>query len=337
MEKNVFIVDEPFYLESGEYFSSLRIAYHTLGKLNPERDNVVWVCHAFTANSDVEEWWNDMVGNGKCFDPKDYFIVCANILGSCYGTTSPLSINPETNSSYYHDFPMITMRDIVKAHDLLRQHLSITKIQVVIGGSIGGFQALEWAIMSPGLIVNLVLLVTSARTSPWAIALNESQRMAIEADASFRKNDENAGLEGMKVARSIALISYRNYQTYLLTQEDQDNEKLSGYKACSYQRYQGEKLARRFNAFSYYVLSKALDSHNVGRKRNSVKEALKQVKAYTIVIGITTDNLFPVDEQKFIADHVPEADFFELDSKYGHDGFLLETDKITRILKHNIK
>src|SRR6056297_878016 len=167
MEKKVFVVNEPFYLESGQYLPSLQITYHTSGKLNPGNDNVVWVCHAFTANSDVEEWWGDMVGKGKCFDPDNQFIICANILGSSYGSTSPLSIKPETNSYYYHDFPAITMRDIVRAHDLLCQHLSIKKIQVIIGGSIGGFQALEWAIMKPDLFDNLVLLVTSARTSPW--------------------------------------------------------------------------------------------------------------------------------------------------------------------------
>ena len=337
MEKKVFVVNEPFYLESGQYLPSLQITYHTSGKLNPGNDNVVWVCHAFTANSDVEEWWGDMVGKGKCFDPDNQFIICANILGSCYGTTSPLSINPETNSYYYHDFPQITMRDIVRANDLLCQHLSIKKIQVIIGGSIGGFQALEWAIMKPDLFDNLVLLVTSARTSPWAIAINESQRMAIEADSSFSKMDESAGIGGMRVARSIALLSYRNYQTYLMTQKDTDTEKVDDYRACSYQRYQGEKLARRFNAFSYYVLSKALDSHNVGRKRDGLKNALAKIKAHTIVIGINTDNLFPVDEQKFIADHVMDAKYFELDSKYGHDGFLIETTEITSILKQNLK
>ena len=337
MEKHVFVSDKSFYLESGQYLPLLTITYHTMGKLNQDRDNVVWICHALTANSDVEEWWNDMVGKGKCFDPDYQYIICANILGSCYGSTSPLSVNPETGSYYYHDFPEITMRDIVRAHDLLCRHLSINRIHVVIGGSIGGFQALEWAIMNPDLFNNLVILASSAQTSPWAIALNETQRMAIEADASFSKKTKNAGIEGMKVARSIALISYRNYQTYLLTQEDTDSEKLSNYKACSYQRYQGEKLAKRFNAFSYYVLTKALDSHNVGRKRNGVREALARVKAHTIVLGITTDNLFPVDEQKFIADCVPEADYFELDSKYGHDGFLIETTKITRVLKQNLK
>jgi homoserine O-acetyltransferase len=337
MEKNVFVLNKPFYLESGQYLSSLTITYHTMGKLNKNRDNVVWICHALTANSDVEEWWKDMVGEKKCFDPNHHYIICANILGSCYGTTSPLSVNSETGRCYYHDYPSVTMRDIVRAHDLLCRHLSINRIHIVIGGSIGGFQALEWSIMQPGLFDNLVILASSAQTSPWAIALNETQRMAIETDISFRKETKNAGIEGMKVARSIALMSYRNYQTYLLTQEDTDSEKLSNYKACSYQRYQGEKLAERFNAFSYYVLTKALDSHNVGRKRKGVREALAQIKAHSTIIGVTTDNLFPVEEQKFIADNVVEADYFELDSKYGHDGFLLETTKITRILNQNIK
>ncbi|MFP4622088.1 MAG: alpha/beta fold hydrolase, partial [Bacteroidales bacterium] len=172
MEKHVYHYDKPFSLEKGGELSSLTITYHTMGTLNTEKDNVVWICHAFTANSDVSDWWGGMVGEGKIFDPRHHFIICANILGSCYGTTGPLSINPETNAPWYHDFPEVTVRDMVKAHELLREHLQINRIFVVTGGSIGGFQALEWSIMNPDLFINLVLIASSAKASPWAIAFN---------------------------------------------------------------------------------------------------------------------------------------------------------------------
>ncbi len=337
MEKYVFHYDGPFELEKGGRLPFLNIAYHTLGTLSPGRDNVVWICHAFTANSDVSDWWGGMVGEGKIFDPRYHFIICANILGSCYGTTGPLSINPETGEPWYHDFPEVTVRDMVEAHELLRRHLDINKIFVVTGGSIGGFQALEWSIMNPDLFINLVLIASSAKASPWAIAFNESQRMAIEADPSYQERKEAAGLSGMKVARSIALLSYRNYQTYTMTQSEDNDEKLENYKATTYQRYQGEKLARRFNAFSYYKLTKALDTHNIARGRDSEEEVLGGIKANALVVGISTDILFPVEEQKFIAYHIPSARYIEVDSKYGHDGFLIEISKLTRILRNNLK
>lgn len=337
MEKNVYHYDKPFQLEKGGAFSSLTITYHTLGNLNAARDNVVWICHAFTANSEVSDWWGGMVGEGKIFDPNYHFIICANILGSCYGTTGPLSINPETNAPYYHDFPEVTVRDMVRAHELLREHLEINRIFVVTGGSIGGFQALEWSIMNPDLFVNLVLIASSAKASPWAIAFNESQRMAIAADPSYQERKENAGINGMKVARSIALLSYRNYQTYTLTQSEDNDEKLDNFKATTYQQYQGEKLARRFNAFSYYKLTQSLDTHNIARGRGSEQEVLGQITAHSLVIGISTDILFPVEEQKFIAYHIPRARYIEVDSKYGHDGFLIEISKLTRILRNNLK
>ncbi|MGM0530742.1 MAG: homoserine O-acetyltransferase MetX [Bacteroidota bacterium] len=337
MEKHVYHYDKPFKLEKGGSLSSLTITYHTMGTLNAARDNVVWICHAFTANSDVSDWWGGMVGEGKIFDPSHHFIICANILGSCYGTTGPLSVNPETDVPYYHDFPEVTVRDMVRAHELLKEHLEINKIFVVTGGSIGGFQALEWSIMNPGLFVNLVLIASSVKASPWAIALNESQRMAIAADPSYKERKKTAGINGMKVARSIALLSYRNYQTYKMTQSEEDNEKLDNFKATTYQQYQGEKLARRFNAFSYYKLTKALDTHNVARGRDSEEKVLGWIKANTLVIGISTDILFPVEEQKFMAYHIPNARYIEVDSKYGHDGFLIEISKLTRILRHNLK
>jgi homoserine O-acetyltransferase len=230
-----------FKLENGQSLHDIQIAYHTAGELNAAKDNVIWVCHAMTANSDVADWWPNMVGDGLLFDTSKYFIICANYLGSCYGTTGPLSINPKTNQPYYHDFPLITIRDMVNAHELLREHMNISKIFMITGGSIGSFQALEYSIMYPSVIENLVFIVSGAFASPWNIAFNESQRLAIHADSSFKNKYDSAGLQGLKAARSIALISYRNAATYNKTQHDPE-EKLGDFRAISYQQYQGEKL-----------------------------------------------------------------------------------------------
>ena len=316
-------------LESGKRIKNLKISYHTYGRLNERKDNVVWVCHALTANSDVFEWWPGLFGENDLFNPKDYFIVCANIIGSPYGSTNPLSTNPATGQPYYLSFPQFSIRDLVAAHRLLADHLGIEKIAVAIGGSLGGQQVLEWAIADPKRIENLVLVATNAVHSPWGVAFNESQRLAISTDRTFYANKPNGGAKGLKAARSIALLSYRGYDTYGATQLETSNEKQDDFKASSYQNYQGEKLVKRFNAYSYWFLSKAMDSHNVGRGRPSIPDALRKVKSKTLVIGIRTDLLFPVEEQKFLANHIAGASYVEIDSFYGHDGFLIETKLIT--------
>ena len=190
---------------------------------------------------------------------------------------------------------------------------------------------MEWAIQSPGLFENLALIATNARHSAWGIAFNEAQRMAIEADGTWRLKHPSAGDAGMRAARATALLSYRNYAAYAETQSDPE-PLLGEYRAASYQQYQGEKLSRRFNAFSYYTLSKTMDTHHVGRGRNSKEAALAGIQARTAVIGISSDVLFPPAEQEFLATHIPNASFHLIDSAYGHDGFLIETQKIGAIL-----
>jgi homoserine O-acetyltransferase/O-succinyltransferase len=324
-----------FVTETGSIINGLEFAYHTYGTYNKEQNNVVWICHALTANSDAADWWPGMVGEGRFYDPAKYFIVCANVLGSCYGTTGPLSINPDSGRQWLHDFPEITIRDIVKANDLLREHLQIEKIHTVIGGSIGGFQSMEWAIMKPNLFDHIVLIACSAKASPWVIAFNESQRLAIMADATFSINQptETDGLQGMKAARSIALISYRTAEAYNLTQAEVDNDKINDFKVSSYQRYQGDKLVKRFNAYSYMILTRFIDSHNISRGRQNIEELLKAVKARTLVIGITTDILYPVHEQKLLATLFPDAIYKEIYSDFGHDGFLIENDQLREVLE----
>lgn len=332
MSIKIFQYKKQFKLESGKKLRNLGIAYHTFGKLNKDKSNVIWVCHALTANSDVTDWWAGLFGKNDFFNPQDHYIVCANVIGSPYGTTNPLSINPVTGQPYYLAFPEFTVRDLAAAHELLANELGIETVAVLIGGSLGGQQALEWSILVPQKINNLILMATNAQHSPWGIAFNESQRLAITSDRTFYANKADGGAKGLKTARSIALLSYRSYESYDKTQHEQDLEKKTDFNASSYQRYQGEKLVKRFNAYSYYYLTKAMDSHNVGRGRNSVKEALNLIQANTLVIGIKNDLLFPVCEQKFLARNIQKAEFEEIDSFYGHDGFLLELKTISKIV-----
>jgi len=312
-----------FALENGDQLHVCELAYTTMGKLNEKQDNVVWVCHAFTGNADPSDWWSGLVGEGALFNPDEHFIICANILGSHYGSSNPLSINPKTGEPYYFDFPMLTNRDVVNSFEILRKHLRIEKIRTLMAGSLGGQHALEWAVSHPSICEELILFSTNAVHSPWGIAFNESQRMAIEADPTWRTPNPKAGIDGMRIARAIALLSYRNYQTYNRTQS-RDEGQIDYFRANTYQNYQGEKIQKRFNAYSYWLLTKMFDSHDVGRERGGIESSLRSVKAKTLVIGISSDLLFPVEEQKLIAQHIPDAHFEEIDSTYGHDGFLIE-------------
>lgn len=333
MSLQKFTYQKRFQLESGQSLPSLEIAYHTFGKLNKERNNVVWVCHALTANSNVFDWWNGLFGENSLYNPQDYFIVCANNLGSCYGTTGPLSINQETKEEWFNYFPQITIKDIAATFELLKDHLGIDKIHTLIGGSQGGQIAQEWALQNKNLVENLILIATNAQHSPWGIAFNESQRLAIKADRTYYSNTSDAAKKGLSAARSIALLSYRGYNTYAITQKDENYNKTNNYASASYQRYQGEKLVNRFNAYSYVRLLDAMDSHNVARNRTETKEqALKQIKANTLVVGLTTDILFPLAEQKFLAKNITGANYVEIDSAFGHDGFLIETERLTKVI-----
>lgn len=333
LEPHIFEFKQPLQLESGATLRKWQVAFHTFGRLNETLDNVIWVCHALTANSDVYDWWPGMVGPGCLMDTDKYFIICANIPGSCYGTTGPLSIDHETGKPYLNDFPLITVRDIVQVLKELRKFLGIRKIHLGIGGSLGGQQILEWAIEEPELFRFIAPVATNARASAWGIAFNETQRMALLADETFAEGRADGGSKGIRAARAIALLSYRNRNTYQHTQTDPEEDKLENFKASSYQQYQGQKLDRRFNAYSYQIVTKTLDSHNVGRNRGGLEQALSRIKAKTIVVGISSDLLFPPEEQKLIAELVPGASYYEIDSFYGHDGFLIEVEALTNILK----
>ena len=315
----------PFPLENGGELPELTLGYHTFGTLNAERSNVIWVCHALTANSDVSDWWSGLFGPGNVFDPEKYFIVCANMIGSCYGSTGPRSIHPNTGKAYGPDFPLVSIRDIARSHDLLRQHLDIQSIELCIGGSCGGHQVLELAYLIPEKIKKLALLVCAARESAWAIAIHESQRMAIEADPSWTQDADDSGQAGLRAARAIGLLSYRTIEAYRDTQSDVD-ERSNQFRAASYMNYQGEKLVRRFYSQSYWHLSKTLDTHHLGRGRGGIPAALKQLKMPVFVFSIQKDLLIPPFEQEMLAEHLPAAHFCSFDSAFGHDGFLIETE-----------
>lgn len=350
VEKRYFIHKEEFVLESREIFKELKICYHISREWNESgeqserqrRKKVVWITHALTANSNPCEWWSELVGEGRFLDPRKYTIVCANLIGSCYGSTSPLSINPETGRPYLLNFPKTTVRDIVATLDLLREHLGIKEIDLLIGGSVGGFQAIEWSISRRDIIKNVALLACNARITPWGNAFNESQRMALFADPTLEQQEfsikkgeivARGGAKGLAAARSIALISYRSYQGYNKSQYETSNEIIWNHKAASYQQYQGQKLVKRFDAYSYLSMISLTDSHNIGRGRGGVDTALNMINANVVCIGIDSDILFPTEEQKYIAGRVKRGSYREITSLYGHDGFLLEWKQIETILK----
>lgn len=327
----IFQSTDAFELESGYTFDKgIHIAYHTYGTLNSSQDNVIWVCHALTANSRVDDWWSGIFGENRIVDPTKYFIVCANVLGSCYGTTGARSIDHKTNQPFGVHWPLVTVRDWVKAHDLLRQHLGIEEISLCLGGSCGGHQVLEFAVLIPDRIKQLGLLVTSARESAWAIAGHEAQRLAIQADPTFLENTDQAGSAGMKAARGMALLGYRTFDAYIDTQTDRDDV-VKNHLASSYIRHQGEKLEKRFYSHCYYHLINTLDTHHLGRDRGSIPHVLNELKMKCTVIGIDSDRLIPVDQQMYLAEHLPTASLHIIHSPFGHDGFLIETEKINEI------
>lgn len=324
---------EPLVLESGAVLPSVEVEYTTYGTLSPKKDNVIWVCHALTADSRVAEWWPHTVEQGRFLDPERWFVVCACFLGSPYGTTSPVSLNPATGRAYGADFPMITVRDMVALHRRLAERLGIERVELLIGSSIGGFQAMEWAIADPDFARRVALIATCTRSSAWAIAFNESQRMAIEADQSFYGEALDGGAAGMAVARSMALLSYRGPEAYNATQSDPDGERLSGFRATTYQQHQGKKLRCRFNAYCYYRLTEAVDSHNIARGRGGVAEVLGSIKARALVVAISSDILFPPSDHTVMVENIPQVEYRLIDSPFGHDGFLVEYEQLDGIIK----
>ena len=334
MIKHIVNLPGTFQFEAGGSIEGLPIAFHTSPREYTPGERVIWINHGLTANSDVEDWWPQLSGPGKLFDTEKYFVICANILGSCYGSAGPSSIDPATGKPYMFTFPQITIKDIAKSCIELCNYLGIKKIDLLVGSSIGGFQAMEMLLMAPDLFKRSVLIATDCRIRAFYTAMNETQRMCLDADSTFREAASlEGGKAGLEAARALALLTYRSYDGYNLTQSEEDAETVFPNRACTYQRYQGLKLSRRFDAYSYWYLTKCLDSHNIGRGRGGVEVALASIKVPTTVISITSDWLFPSTEIRKWASAIPGTEYFEIESKFGHDGFLLEGEQLSKIIK----
>lgn len=335
MRYNRITIEEPFRFEAGGEIRGLELVYHTSDRDYRPGEPVVWICHALTGNSDPEDWWPQLAGPGKLLDPDRYFIVCVSMLCSPYGAAGPAAVDPGSGKPYLLDFPRTTVRDIVAAGILVRKHLGIGRIDLMIGPSIGGFQAYEWAVTEPGTVRSAVFLATAVRVPPFLTAFNESQRLALLADPSFRAAESlGGGRAGLVCARSVALLSYRTWAGYNGTQAEAVDDALFAGRAASYQRYQGEKLVRRdFDAYSYWYLTYALDSMNVGRGRGGVEAALARVEADCTVVCIDSDVLFPPEDGRAAAAALRKACYREIRSRFGHDGFLIENDQLTAILR----
>ncbi len=332
--KKIYNHEGIFKFEAGGQISDMQLSYYCPDRPYRKGDRVVWLCHALTGNADPEDWWPQMVGSGRIVDPSRDYVVCVSMLCSAYGTCGPAAEKLGTGRPYFFDFPKTTIRDMAAANDLVRLSLGIERVDLLIGPSIGGFVAYEWLIMCPDVFEEAYLIATTFRTPPYMTAFNESQRMALKLDPTFLAAESlDGGAEGLKCARAQALISYRTPQGYNATQPEQSDDVVFADRAASYQRYQGEKLVRRaFDAYSYWYLTCALDSMNVGRARGGVDAALGSIRARVRLVSITTDQLFPPELGEYAAARIPDARHFEIQSAFGHDGFLIEHEALVRVL-----
>ncbi len=326
-------------VEAGVVLGDVQVAYRTWGRLNEAGDNAILVCHALTADHNADLWWGDAIGPGRGIDTDRWFVVCANVLGSCYGTTGPPSPHPERLGQWGGDFPHVTIRDIVALQHRLVEHLGITRLALVVGGSMGGMQVLEWALMYPERVAAIAPISVGAYHSPWCIGTSEAQRQAIFADPRWNGghyDPDHPPTAGLAVARQIAIVSYRSPASFTekfgRRQEFGSNADEGLFDVESYLRYQGEALVRRFDAASYVTLTYAMDSHDVGRERGEIEDVLGKLDVPALVIGISSDTLYPVDEQHVLADLIPDARYEELDVPHGHDGFLIEHQAVSGLV-----
>mmetsp|Transcript_6996 Transcript_6996/g.12934 ORF Transcript_6996/g.12934 Transcript_6996/m.12934 type:complete len:398 (-) Transcript_6996:35-1228(-) len=344
---NTFIAPE-LQIECGQVLRNVEVRYRSFGVLNEAKDNCIVACHALTGNAALDSWWKSMLGKGKLFDDSKMFIVCANILGSCYGTCGPTTINPETQKPYGSSFPDITVRDMVKLHiQLLKDGLGVKRVACVVGGSLGGMQTLEWgAIAGEEYVGAMIPMCCGAYHHPWQIGISEAQRMAIYADPNWCNGEyidrgTTPPHKGLEVARAMAMISYRTHKGYAekfgrrsvpipshvsLSRGSTDP---SQFAVESYLKHQGRKFCERFDALSYVKVTKAMDTHDIGRGRmGGVTGVLGRLVQPTLIISVASDVLYPPTEQSFMHKHMPNSEFLLVDSENGHDGFLLDQDVI---------
>lgn len=328
-------LETDFVTESGHRFEGAPVAYKTWGTLNESRDNVILICHALTGHAAADEWFPGLIGENKLYDPGEDFIICINVPGSCYGSVGPWSEDPRTGKPYRSDFPDITIRDMVRFQQLLLDQLGIRGIQLVIGGSMGGMQALEFAIMDRR-IRSACLIAMGLAHRPWAIGISEAQRAAIKADPKWNGGNyerDDGPVHGIAAARMMAMITYRTPKNYdsKFGRNRQGNS--DQFQVESYLQYQGKKLAKRFDANSYVILSKAMDTHDISRCRKSKEIVLNRVEIPVQVIGVDSDHLYPVPEQQELAELLPNSRLHLIKSPYGHDAFLIEFEQLHDIIK----
>ena len=322
-------------LESGTVMRQVPVAYQAWGALNAGGDNAIVVCHALTGNTEVDDWWGGIMGPGKALDTNRYFVVAANVLGSPYGSVSPITINPDTNRQYGSEFPALTIRDTVQAHRQLLQYLGVQSVELVIGGSMGGMQVLEWALLGD-FVKRIAPMAVGGRHSAWCIAWSEAQRQAIYADPNWNGGRYEPGhgpVAGLAAARMMAMVSYRSMEIYeerFGRSKQQSDDSL--WAVEGYLRYQGQKLVDRFDANCYVHLTRQMDSHDVSRGRGDYVDVLQRIQQPALVIGIESDILYPIREQEELARYLPNSTLRVLDSPHGHDAFLIELDVLNELI-----
>jgi len=324
----------PFALESGPRLPSVTVAYRTWGRPNARGDNAVLVCHALTGSADVDRWWGALLGPGRALDPDRDFVVCSNVLGGCYGTTGPTSLRPGGQRRWGGDFPAVTVRDIVRAQAALLDGLGVRRLRLVVGGSLGGMQALEWALLFPDRVDAIAPIAVSARHSAWCIGLSEAQRQAIYADPRWRGGHyppDDGPAAGLAVARQIAMCTYRS-RASLEGRFSRGEAESGGFAVESWLQHHGRALVDRFDANTYVTLTRTMDTHDVGRGRGGWREALAAVRTPALVVSIDSDVLYPPVEQEELAAALPAGRLATLRSPHGHDAFLIEGEATNELV-----
>ena len=342
---------QPFSLVSGEALPSVKVHYAVYGTLNEWRDNAMLVCHALSGSARVGDWWPQLFGEDGVFDLERDCVICVNVIGSCYGSTGPRNINPATGEIYGEDFPLITVRDWVRAQAAVLDHLGIEKLQAVIGGSIGGMQALQWAVTFPERLEQCIAVGVAPLTA-LGLALNHLQRQAIFHDPLWqggRYSEEQPPKNGLAQARAIAMCSYKSEELFQerygrspnRNGEDPHRSLAERYDIGGYLDYQGEIFTRRFDAASYVSITKTMDNFDLARGFESENAALQRILARTLLVGISSDWLFPAAEVKALGERMRKAGvavtYAELVSAHGHDGFLAEADVLARLLRNHLR
>jgi homoserine O-acetyltransferase/O-succinyltransferase len=341
--------ENPLPLTLGGALDHVEVKVETYGELDARGANAILVCHALTgsahaagrhAEGEVPGWWDPLIGPGKALDVREHFVICSNVLGGCYGTTGPTSVDPATGRPFGPTFPRFTIRDMVEVQRRLLDHLGVDRLRAVVGGSMGGMQALEWAATYPERVGSLVAIAIGARHSAWAIGLNEVARRAIRADPDFQGGDYPPGKQpetGLGLARAIAMLSYRSFDSleakFGRDRRDGGDGFDASFEIASYLRYQGVKLAQRFDANTYLGLTLAMDDHDLAAGRGALREVLGRIRLPALVMGIGSDVLYPEVEQRRLLDDLPDARYASIVSPHGHDAFLIEFPQVAAHLR----